>query len=153
LDKKNSTIIDPNDTLSSYILLKKATGVLSYGSTIGLEAAFNKIPSAVLADCWYDELGAVDRLSTFDEVISWMKTISAGMSEKELHDRYLRALIRGFWLERGGRNFTHSNLIELSWGAWKAQNSGLIRLDFRKVFVIISMLINRLKRRLGGLKN
>jgi hypothetical protein len=147
-----STVIQPGDEFSSYELLKKAKGVISYGSTIGLEAAYHLVPSAILADCWYDELQVADKLTDFQQLFNWIESITVNFNKDTLERRRLRSLVRGLWFELSGNKFENSLMRELSWGAWEVERFGSARLLQPKVFIWRSILINRLKRIFSRLK-
>ncbi|BAO56735.1 hypothetical protein [Nonlabens marinus] len=59
LDRKsNITIIPPESPISSYKLLENASKVVTFGSTIGVEATYWGKPSMTLSDCFYSKIGA-----------------------------------------------------------------------------------------------
>jgi hypothetical protein len=147
-----STIFGPKDAISSYELLRGARGVISYGSTIGIEAAFHQIPSAILADCWYDELDVADKLGNIESVENWIENVGRNVSLSVLEQRRRNALSRGLWLETAGQAFTNTTLKELDWGSWEVEKFG--RISFRRSFIFrsFSILSNKLKRRLMGLQ-
>lgn len=55
IDKEynNITIIPPESTISSYQLLFNADKVITFGSTLGIEATYWDIPSLSLSSCFY----------------------------------------------------------------------------------------------------
>lgn len=148
---RNCTVIDADSAVSSYEILKNASGVISFGSTIGLEAAFNRIPSCVLADCWYDELGAADKLFSFEALLHWIEIASQNISEEEMEQRFEASLVRGLWLEKAGRNFRQATMTELSWGAWEVEKIGSVKLTETIVLRSLSILTNRFVRKCRGL--
>ncbi len=150
-DTKFSKIIQPNDQVSSYTLLKGSSGVISYGSTMGLEAAFHRIPSAILADCWYDELGVANKLESFEDVIKWIESIENKYDATELQNRRRKSMVRGFWLEKSGESFEHCDMHEISWGAWEVRFFKGKRISRPKFFSVVSIITNRIKRGKLGL--
>lgn len=151
-DTKNSTVIAPNDTMSSYALLKNAKGVISYGSTIGLEAAYHLVPSAILADCWYDELGVADKFDSLESLKNWVEVCESTFDNSLLQRRKRNALIRGLWLEMAGKEFANCRLNELDWGAWDVSHFNDVRIKRARLSTIFSILSNRFKRARLGLK-
>lgn len=152
-NKRYSSIIRQTEDTSSYALLNGAIGVLTYGSTIGIEAAFRKIPSAVLADCRYDNLGAVDKLKSMSEVEKWITNVSNSPVWLNLEYRRARSLILGYWMEKAGNPFVATTLIERAWGSWEAQSFNGRPLVESKGQRIYSSLVNRIKRFFLGLNN
>jgi hypothetical protein len=62
-------VIPPEEKLDSYALLRTAQKVLTWGSTIGIEAAYWKVPSIVAGWGTYMGLGSTYNPDTHDEVI------------------------------------------------------------------------------------
>lgn len=118
-ETRSTRIIQPEQQFSSYDLLDKCLGSISFGSTLGLESAFSLKPSLLLADSGYDSLGVVDKANTWDEVRIWLSE-GYKISKTELVQRKHNACIRGYYLATGGINFVFSNLVEIGWGAWEA---------------------------------
>ena len=153
-NSRKSIVVSPTQKISSYELLDKSQGVISYGSTIGLEAAFAKKPSIVLADCGYDEIGAVDKAQNWQDFHNWFNGLDK-FDSNLLAIRKQNASIRGFFLATGGIVFNNSELVEIGWGAWKVTSfcgvkisESLIKVRFQNVisklkFVRIYRLINR----------
>jgi hypothetical protein len=150
-DTSFSTIIAPEESISSYDLLKGSKGVISYGSTIGIEAAFHCIPSAILADCWYDELDVADKLSSLDEIYEWIDQVDIKHDHVLIKKRKERALIRGLWLELSGIPFRNCTLHELGWGAWEVESFKETKVSRSKLLTYSSIFANRLKRKRLGL--
>lgn len=149
LDPK-TILIQPHEEISSHSLMMKAKGVLSFGSTIGLEASYNEIPSLVLADCWYDELNAVSKANNVEEMLKWIENISKGLVNNNKSKE--GALVRGFWMEMSGNNFKRTELTELSWGSWKAISFNGTRIQQARIRQNIHILINKSKRYLKGFR-
>jgi hypothetical protein len=114
---KRSTVIGPVAKISSYELLDNCVGVISYGTTLGLEAAFNLKPSIVLADSGYDLLGVVDKADNWDEVTNWLQ-IGYKLSSESLYLRQRNSTIKGYYLATAGMPFKNSVLKQTGWGAW-----------------------------------
>ena len=151
-DSPHSRVIESNEKISSYEILDQAIGVISFGSTIGLEAAFHRKPSAILADCWYDEIGVADKLHSIEDLIHWIEITSQSISPNEITNRHERSLVRGLWLECAGNNFESTQLKELSWGSWEVIRCFDVKLKRSRITEVISILTNRLKRISRGLQ-
>lgn len=151
-NSSSTTIIWETEKFSSYQLLKGAKGVISFGSTIGLEAAFHMIPSAILADCWYDELDVADKLKSFEELVNWIEFVKEGVDQQLLVQRKRNSLIRGLWLEMAGSPFMNCKITEIRWGSWEATHYKHVKLQRIGLKVFFSILNNKLKRLRRGLK-
>ena len=140
----NSIVVGPTEKISSYDLLDKCVGVISYGSTLGLEAAFSLKPSLVLADSGYDQIGAVDKAKTWNEVNDWLNT-GYKLDLKSLKERQRNATIRGYFLATGGIPFKNSILRQTGWGAWTVDSFCGRRIRESKIASFYRKVINRIK--------
>ena len=140
----NSIVVGPSEKISSYDLLDKCVGVISYGSTLGLEAAFSLKPSLVLADSGYDQIGAVDKAKTWNEVNDWLNT-GYKLDLKSLKERQRNATIRGYFLATGGIPFKNSVLRQTGWGAWTVDSFCGRRIRESKIASFYRKVINRIK--------
>lgn len=114
---ENVKIIKSDQKIDSYELMMKSSGVISYGSTIGLEAAYSKIPSAVLCHCLYDLIGPVNLIFNMQDLTTWVAGLDK-LSEEELEKRKSSALIRGFYMSESGIQYTNAQIQETAEGAW-----------------------------------
>lgn len=146
------TVIEPENPLSSYELLEKSMGVLTFGSTMGLEAAYYKKPSAVLADCLYDELGAVDKIESFEDLRDWIMRVKTHKTNNFIEERRIAACVRGFWQRTGGSKLSYTLTEEVGEGAFRATSfqGNSMRLFNRRISIPI--LSNSLKRSMQRMK-
>jgi hypothetical protein len=63
------THIKPDDSEDSYQLLESANAIVSFGSTIGIEAAYYGKPSILIGRMWYEDLDCIYRPQSYDELI------------------------------------------------------------------------------------
>lgn len=149
-ENKNIVVIDEDSKISSVELIKNSIAVFSFGSTVGLEAAYYGTPSFVLADCWYDELGAAKKINNLQELLK----ILTGLPESSLDVRKAKtgALIRGFWFSNSGVHFQNSKLIEKNWGEWEAKEFLNTPITLKTIWLYASKLQNGIKRIRLGLK-
>lgn len=63
------TVIPANSTISSYALLRAADTVLTFGSTMGIEAVYWGVPSILAGMSWYRELGVTYNPATHEELM------------------------------------------------------------------------------------
>jgi hypothetical protein len=59
----------PESTIDSYALMTKADVVFTYGSTTGVEAAFQGMPVVVMGPSAYDALGCATKISKPEEIL------------------------------------------------------------------------------------
>jgi hypothetical protein len=137
-------VFKAQDTISSYALLDGSIGSISFGSTMCIEAAFSNKPSLVLSDCGYDEIGAVDKGNTWQEVANWIESGHL-LSEVELQQRKIHSCIRGYFLATAGLKFQHTLLEEKGWGAWEATQFMSIKISETILFRKYRTGLNRVK--------
>jgi hypothetical protein len=132
-------LIQSGEKISSYDLIDNCVGVINFGSTIGIEAAYYEKPVLVMADCKYDELDIADKLFNWGEIESWIKNAEFSPSEL-ISQRKMNSYIFGFYFRACGTQFLNTNLKKTpNQGAWEAadflgikiQESNLIQ-NYRK---------------------
>ncbi len=69
LDAPNLTIIPAESPVGSYALLRAACAVISFGSTMGIEAVFWGVPSILAGQSLYRGLGGVLTPKTHEELV------------------------------------------------------------------------------------
>lgn len=72
LKASNLTIIPPDSPISTYTLVQKASKVLTFGSTVGIEAVYWKIPSILVGQCFYRELGSTYNPKDHQELVEML---------------------------------------------------------------------------------
>jgi capsule polysaccharide export protein KpsC/LpsZ len=86
---ENVRVVGPADPISSYVLLGLSELVLTYASTIGLEAAVRGLPVAVAAETHYRGRGFTIDISSHDDVERCLDNVQApSVEEIELAKRY-----------------------------------------------------------------
>jgi hypothetical protein len=98
LEAPNLTIIKAESEVSSYKLLKEASLVLTFGSTMGIEAVYQGKPSILAGRSLYSELGATYNPSNHEEVVSLLKNPPAALDKTG-------AIIYGHYCKTFGTNF------------------------------------------------
>jgi hypothetical protein len=90
--------LGPDSPADSYELLKQADIVFTYGSTVGVEAAFAGKPVVVMGPNAYTDLGCATPVTTTDEIARYL-------DEPPLANP-AGALLYGLMMRRRGFNFT-----------------------------------------------
>ncbi len=130
-DSKFVKIILPLEKVSSYSLIESSSGVITFGSTIGIEAAYMSKPVMVLADCKFDELGFAFKPRNWNEVFGWF---AKKFTPLELDINRDLARTFGFFVLTGGQQFMFSKLREVGWGRWKVES--FLNFDFAENFLM-----------------
>ena len=71
--------------VNSYDLLSKAIGVFTFGSTIGVEAAYLRKPAALLAPARWDQLIPHQYLQTILQIDQWVRSTVGNLSPNVEH--------------------------------------------------------------------
>jgi len=139
---KNTIVIPPQDGISSTLIAKSSLGVLSVGSTIGLQAAFESKPLLLVSNCNYDLLGAGNLAEDWQSVISWLSRTYAG--EKVIQDSMLASAKRGFFVMTAGSSMKHSKVGLHGWNNWEIENFCGVGVTRGKVLRILDEVAFRL---------
>jgi len=114
IEGNNFTVIPPESKISSYALIGAADTVISFGSTVGIEAAFWGKPSILAGKCFYRELGSVYLPASHEEVIQM------ALAALEPKDR-TGALMYGYYLNTFGREYKHFKAEGIFSGLFKGK--------------------------------
>jgi phosphatidylserine decarboxylase len=146
----NIQIIKSDQKIDSYELMMKSSGVISYGSTLGLEAAYSKIPSAVLCHCFYDLLGPVNLIFSMKDLADWIAGLGK-LSDVEIEKKKRSALIRGFYMSEAGIHFSNAEIHEIGEGSWICSTYFGFKIEpnrFLKVYYQLNHHIKLRKRKI-----
>jgi len=80
---KNLSIIPADDDISSYELMKKASKIITFGSSVGIEAAAFGIPSILAGMSFYRNLGSTYNPANHDELIQLVLNTNLPALDKE----------------------------------------------------------------------
>ena len=72
LQSEYLTVIPAESPISTYALVRNAEKVLTFGSTVGIEAVFWGKPSILAGHCYYRSLGGTYNPSTHEELVDLM---------------------------------------------------------------------------------
>ena len=107
LEAHNVTVIPPNSPVSSYALLKNAERVLTFGSTMGIEASFWGKPSILAGISFYRNLGATFNPHSHQEVMQLLRKKSLSCKPQE------GALMYGYYEKTRGVKFQYFEGIDV----------------------------------------
>lgn len=107
LDYPNLTVIPADSPISSYVLLDRADKVITFGSTMGIEATYSHKPSISIWPSFYDGLNVVYKPKSFEELWELIET-------KNLKDCYNEnVLIYGYYIMGGYLGFYSRPFVNL----------------------------------------
>jgi hypothetical protein len=115
MKKENLFYIDPNSEISTYALLDRADVVLTFNSTVGIEATFWNKPSVLAGPSLYDRLGSNYLPSSHVEVLDLLKRRNLPTMPKEGAIKY------GYYFNSFGIPFKYYQPINLVEGTFKGK--------------------------------
>jgi hypothetical protein len=98
LHSSNLTLIKAESEISSYKLLKESSLVLTFGSTMGIEATYHNKPSILAGKSLYSQLGSTYNASSHNEVVELIKSRPKALDKTG-------ALMYGFYTNTFGKDF------------------------------------------------
>lgn len=99
LSYPKTTILPPESQVDTYTLVQKANVVVSFGSTVGIEAVYWGTPSVLLGRSFYQQLGAVYSVNSHEDGIKAI--LNASLGNREM------ALAYGYWANTRGIPFKY----------------------------------------------
>lgn len=113
LEGQNLTVIPPESDVSSYALLDACDTVVTFGSTMGIEAAFWGKPSILAGNAAYEDVDAVYKANNHEEVMSLL--VRGDLPPRDPAG----ALHYAFAMNRAGERFKYWNPVDFDAGRFR----------------------------------
>ena len=84
-NSSNIIIYNFDSNIDIYKLLSEAKGIFTYGSTIGVEAAYLKKPAALLSNSRWDSIIPHRYLKSKGDIADWVKKVNLGIEPEASH--------------------------------------------------------------------
>ncbi len=131
----NVIIIYPESRIHSYTLMDHCNLIVTFGSSIGIEASFWGKPSILAARAIYEDLGSVYKPQSHNELIHFLLG-------NPLPKEKTGALMYGYWLSIMGNSFKFFRQTEVSEGLFLGRKItynkiGWLKYAGRKIIEII----------------
>jgi hypothetical protein len=120
---ENVRVINEKSEISSLELAKKSLGVMTFGSTIGLQASFLKKPVCVLADCAYDRLNCVTKINSLADLQEWYESL--GGKDSFDNEGWVDSLVRPYFVATAGVKFNLFTISLHGWNSWSLDPEGI----------------------------
>ncbi len=114
LNEPNVRIIAPDATVDSYQLMRVADTVVTFGSTIGMEAVFWGKPSVLLAPSFYNQFRGPLQATDHEHAVELLAQDLMPATDHE-------ALIYGYWCNTNGIPFKYFESNGLFSGTFKGE--------------------------------
>lgn len=135
----NCTVIAPESPISTYSLIKSASQVFAFNSTVGIEAVYWGTPSISLAKSSYMHLGGVVLPKTKAEVFDIIANQSVPPGPREAAVKF------GYWGATNGFPFDHYKPVNLTTGTFNGRRiTGSKVLMFTSYFSVLMVDIAKI---------
>jgi hypothetical protein len=101
---RNLTVIPANDPIDTYYLMLKSDLIISFGSTIGIEASFHGKTSICLGKSFYTGMDAVYEPKSFEELYTLIES-STDLKPKSR----MNTLPYAYYIINRGENYINFN--------------------------------------------
>lgn len=109
----NCEVIVPDSEISTYTLIKRANKVVSFGSTVGVEATYWQRPSILATNSFFRPLGVCHTPDSLDEMVAMIADPSLSPKPQDT------ALMYGYWTSTLGFPFRYYKALNLTTGAFR----------------------------------
>jgi Capsule polysaccharide biosynthesis protein len=108
------TVIPADDPVCTYTLMRNADKILTFGSTVGIEAVYWNKPSVLAGPTYYRNLGGTYNPSSHDELISLLHADLPPMDKTA-------ALMYGYYCNSAGIPFKYYEPLDVIEGKFKGE--------------------------------
>lgn len=133
-DYQNLTFIAAEEAIDSYALMEVADVVLTFGSTMGIEAAFWGKPVVFAGRSFAEDLNCFYKPTSHDELIDLLSTSNLSPLPK------LDAIKYGYWEQRYGQKFEYYEPNSVTTGSFKGKV-----IEAKGIFKIAKAIKKKLK--------
>lgn len=138
LEGANFTIIAPNSSISTYSLINACDKVITFSSSVGIEAAYRQKPSIILGRCYYQHLGSTYHPETHEQTLQLI--LDETLPAKDITG----ALMYGHFRYSYGISYQHYKADTVLKGKFKGQ---YIELPFwQQKWVLLFKKLQKLKK-------
>ena len=137
LESKILTVVHHDSPIDTYALLRNADTVLTFGSTVGIEAVFWSKPSVLAGLSAYRNLGGTYNPSSHEELIKLLLNNKLPLKDK------LPAIMYGYYMNTYGIPFRYFDAEGICNGKFKEIDLSKVK---RSLFILGRLMINPLRK-------
>jgi len=141
----NFHIIDAEDTINSYDLMDAADCVITFGSTMGVEAAFYEKASILAGHSLYEDLNTCFQVNCHNQLVKTIKNNLIYVNELSKKNQKNNAIKYGFYMESNGLFFTsfqQDGIFKMSYNGLTLEDTvSLDHSNFNRITRRISKII------------
>lgn len=109
------SIIPPDDRTDSYELLRQSDAIVTFGSSIGIEAVYWDRPSVLLGPCFYRGFPGAYQPASHEDAMHLLSRELSPATDKT------GALMYGYWFQTHGEKFKYFEATGLFEGRFRGQ--------------------------------
>lgn len=138
----NLTIIEANSKVSTYSLITYSEKIITFGSTVGIEAVYLNKPSIMIGNALYESLNCVYMPKSEDEFLKLIENIDLKAHNRETALKY------GYWESTHGYEFKYFKPENFSTGTFMGKKIDLYwyQIIIRKFLSLLHKLNPRKKK-------
>ncbi|MEM7457415.1 MAG: hypothetical protein AAF456_23980 [Planctomycetota bacterium] len=110
----NLVVVPPESPVDTYAMVRASDVVVSFGSSVGIEATFRDKPSVLLGPCFYRNLGGTYVPASHEEAVSLLQQNLAPLAKDG-------AVMYGHWLQTRGRPHHYYEASSLFEGKFRGE--------------------------------
>lgn len=123
-ETSNFEIISSKSDICSYSLMQQASKVITFGSTVGMEATYWGTPSILFGHSFYEEMDCAYYVSSIEEMVRLMLN-------KELEPKSIEGALKyGYYTQTFGKPFIYYQAKSLFGGTFKGKNLNYMKKKF-----------------------
>jgi capsule polysaccharide export protein KpsC/LpsZ len=130
----NATVIPPESKVSSYKLLDLCDIILTFGSTVGVEACYWGKPSILAGPAFYQHLGVSQKAESHRHVLDLL-------SNPPLPAPRLKAIAYGLALSRFGYYFKYVEMENPFKGTFKGHDVNQVKPLYKRIALKVLSLV------------
>lgn len=142
---ENLEIIPCDSPISTYSLIDACDVVITFGSTVGIEAVYQKKPSILLGRAVYEDLGSIIKPATHEELVLLLKMCILNQAGPEFELSNETIYKYGFFQKTSGVNLSYSERSSLFRVKFTRNESN----RYKETFSLKANFLSRVLSKLG----
>ena len=118
---KNITIIRPSEKIDSYALMEASDSIISFGSTMGVEALYWGVPSLLAGRAYYEDLKGLLKPSSHEQVVEMIENIKINDKTNPSTQHKDEAIKYGYWCLTFGTPYQYFTPTGISSGTFSGK--------------------------------
>lgn len=140
----NLCVIPPESPISSYSLMDLSNLVITFGSTVGIEAVYSGKPSILIGRAVYEDLNGIIKPQNHQQLVRIIEKYVSDRTLPELADAEENFFKYGFFVKNGGFSLKYANSSD--WWQMKMSRNGKEKKIRSSLFInVLEKIASRLR--------